>query len=160
MQNITLRFFINKDKGGSSPKTDFLRLVLFYDRQTNAAAPSVGSVLLTNDNAGSFTTTSLSGINLSNVDRYTIIRDWQWAIPDQVQFATGDTASSSLACSDIAGKKVFVNLKGLETHFNNGTAGTVADITSGALYLLAIGANANVDSQWQVTFSTRIRFTD
>ena len=160
MQNITLRFYISKDKAGASPKPDFLRLVLVYDRQANNATPTLGTILSTVDNAGTGTTTALSSVNLSYQARFAIIRDWSWAICDQALFGTGDTGATTLAAAPVAGHKVFVNLKGLETQYNSGTTGTIADIASGALYLLALGLNANVDSQFAVNFQSRIRFTD
>lgn len=160
MQSVTLRALIKKDKAGSAPKADFLRLVLFYDRQPNAVAPTAVNVLYQTDNAGTGSQSAMSGPNLSNSSRFHILRDWHWPICDADMFATGNSASSLLQAAPSAGLKCFVNLKGLETHFNAGTAGTIADITSGALYLLALGQNANADSQFAVDFVSRVRFTE
>jgi len=88
------------------------RWMIVYDRQSNGATPAADA--LTQD-----VLDSASPQNFSNRDRFDILWDGQYdRTPEQAQI---------LNCKDFE-----INLP---TYYNSGSAGTVADITSGALYL-------------------------
>lgn len=137
---------------------DFIRLVLFYDRQPNGAAPVLADVLQSVDNTGTTTSTSMSNLNINNADRFKILRDWYWGIPQAGTGTNAELARTFAAgpCAD----KFFVSLKGMETHFNGNSAGTIGDIATGSLYLLAVGLQSNANASWRVNCETRVRYLD
>jgi len=97
------------------------RWMIVYDRQSNGATPATDA--LTQD-----VSDSISPQNFSNKERFDILWDSQYdRTPEQAQ---------------IYNHKDFEI--GLCTYYNSGSAGTVADITSGALYLAvwSVGAAA------------------
>lgn len=55
---------------------------------------------------------------------------------------------------------IFLSLKDLPVLYNAGTAGTIADIVSGSLFVMTQGANAaGTTSAWVVNFHNRVYFT-
>lgn len=162
MNSLAIRGRVILFKPGTTPIPDYVRVILLYDRQTNAAAPpSLASILSSVDNAGTPTSNSFSGINLGNADRYKIIRDWYWALGKVNAAATtqGDELVGDFGSKDLSFKD-YINMRDYGTQYNAGTAGTVADITSGSLYLFTCGLSANADSQFGVRFQARLRYTD
>lgn len=127
------------------------RMIIFVDWQPNGAAPAVADLLKSAAVA--------AHLNLNNRDRFKIIADEQFVI-DPILYNT--TASSSVACvvNQIKEVKLFRKLN-IETIFNAGNAGTIADISSGALYMFWIGAQAaGTSSDANAQVATRVRFTD
>lgn len=160
MRKALIRGVLRFDKAGTTPIDDVVRIILFYDRQSNGAAPAIADVLRNVDSAGTTTTSSLSAVQLANSARFLILRDEMWHMP----ITDATNAITGRLLGDVPSKgssfKWFVKLPNLETHYNAGVAGTVADITTGALFLLVLGRSANADSQWGLTFESRVRFAD
>lgn len=119
---------------GGSP----LRILVVYDKQANGAAPAITDILL----ADNFNSPN----NLSNRDRFVTIFD---RITDPV--STGD----QFAIAD-------VNFKSLELEqmFNAGSAGTIADITSGSIYLFVAQMGGIGTANPFFAYRSRIRYTD
>lgn len=159
MRSVAIRGFVKFAQAGSTPSFDFLRLILFYDRQPNGAAPALADVLTSVDRAGTTESVSTSGLNINNADRFKVLRDWYWPI---IWPATGTTPQNAelAAVPETIAFKDFIKLGGMETHYNAGTAGTIADITTGSLYLLAVGLQSNANHQWNCTFDCRVRYLD
>lgn len=142
-----------KDSGAIATN-EFLRLILFYDSQANAAAPVLADVLK-NANAAA-ASTILSHVNLDNRERFKIIRNWRRAMP--VTTAVNNVGANTLLSPgcDFAFNE-FITLGEIETIYNVGTAGTVADVQSGALWLLLI---SEIDTGWTLAGNIRLRFYD
>lgn len=117
------------------------RVLLVYDRQTNGAVPGITDVL---DAIG-----STSHRNLSTTMRFRVLMDRLYPLPDQ----TGDGEHLQLPVNEY----MKINLP---VHFNNGDAGTVADITTGGLYLITLGDNAAGVTAGTFAVKTRVRYTD
>lgn len=107
------------------------RFVLVYDAQSNGAAPAITDIFQTN--------TFGSEINWSNRDRFSFIADLVLPIK-------GDAHTEfDLDCD-------------LEVYYNAGTAGTVADIATGALYFLTNDSGAGLGVTYQ--FFNRIEYEE
>lgn len=150
------------NSGGTPPSNDYLRLIIFYDRQPNGAAPSIADLLTNTDSAGSTSSDAYSMLNISNADRFKILVDEYWGIPTQIPSAGSGATQEAQVLQDrkpISIKR-FTKLGGMETHYNAGTAGTIADITTGSLYCLCLGTRASTDAQWTFIGRHRLRFHD
>lgn len=124
---------------GGVPFQGLVRLLWVYDKQSNATAPTVAQIL---EQA-----TGKSFMNMDNRDRFVVLLDKQYAI---------DQSGGNESCQVKVYKKI-----NLTTVFNAGTAGTVADITSGSIYLLAISdAPFASDTVPAIGFYSRIRYDD
>lgn len=115
------------------------RVLLVYDRQTNGAALTAAQVLNAAD--------TLSPRNLENRRRFKILYDRTHTLN-----ASGETGSAVT-------RRFFRRLAHPVT-FNSGDAGTVADITTGSLYLVVVGSNAAGVTAGAVAYSSRIRYVD
>ena len=115
------------------------RALVVYDRQTNAAAPAITDILVANN--------YLDNRNLDNRKRFKILMDRRWALN-----ATGEPGA-------IVVDTFYRRLRHPVT-FNSGDAGTVADITTGSLYLITIGTKVAGATAGAIPFRCRIRYQD
>lgn len=144
---------------GVSPVDDFCRLMLVYDRQPNGSTFVLADLLQSVDQTGATSNTVWDGINMSNSRRFKVLKHEIYKFE-----CTGASANQPAQDStDYVQRKSidwYVPLKGLITQYNTGTAGTVADIQSGALYLFAVGVSSNTNCQYQLQYNVRLRFCD
>lgn len=136
MKSILLRYSASlaATSTGGSP----VRVLVVYDKQANAAAPAITDILLADDFE--------SPNNLSNRDRFVTIFDHiTQPISIQNNYSVADTLYKKL---------------NLETMFNTGSAGTIADITSGSVYLLTSQDGSIGTANASIQLYTRIRFDD
>lgn len=128
-----------------------IRFMLVQDMQPNAAAPVIGDILVT--------ASPSSQLNLNNRDRFRILSDKEFVF-DPYLYNTAATVAYSSASRQIYNFKKFKKLN-LETIFNSTNGGTIADITSGALYMVWVGSQAaGTDTDANAFLTTRIRFND
>lgn len=114
---------------------DTLRHIVLYDNQPNGAAPAVTDVLQT--------ASPLSDYNLDNEWRFDVLYDELYALR---------TVYNPLDVLEFCVPVPW------ETVFNAGNAGTVADIVTGAVFLLSIGSQAmNTTAE---TLYSRVLFSD
>lgn len=116
-----------------------LRVVVVYDKQANAAAPAVTDIFTVDD--------FLSPNNLSNRDRFV-------TLCDEITEPIGTTGVAYQVAGTIY-KKI-----NLETMFNAGTAGTIADITSGSVYLVFAQGGQIATASPNFSWYSRIRYSD
>lgn len=118
------------------------RLVLVYDRQCNGVAPAIGDIIGATGVYG-----YMSMRNLDNRHRFKILMD---------KFIT-------LNASVEPGSRVAYTFYRKLRHpvqFNVGNGGTIADISSGAMYCITVSSNVPGVTAGGVDLASRIRFTD
>jgi len=131
---VRLTFGLLPASTGGSP----LRVVIVYDKQSNAAAPAVTDIMA----ADSFQSPN----NISNRDRFI-------TLCDRVTDPIGAAGEFQVALN-------FYKKLNLGVQFNAGTAGTIADITSGAIYILFAQAAGITTTAPICTWYSRIRYND
>lgn len=117
--------FVFAIAGGSIPGTTsapFVRLMLIYDKQPNGAGPVLNQ-LFALPGAGN---TFLSPLNPAGVPRYQVLHD---------SFHILTVEGGAANVSDNRYLHVSKKLRH-QTKYNDGTAGTIADINTGSLYWL------------------------
>lgn len=119
---------------GGSP----LRLMVVYDAQSNGAAPAITDILLTDE--------LTSPANLSNSRRFKILID-------EFVPCLGTGGPQSICWT----RYMKVNL---DQEFNNGSAGTITDITKGSIYAIAWNGAGFATLGPQSVFYSRVRFAD
>lgn len=115
------------------------RILVVYDKQTNAAAPAVTDILTA--------ATVFSPRNLENRKRFTVLMDRCYTLN-----ASAESGSSRLF-------KWYRRLRHPIT-FNSGNAGTVADIVTGGLYVVLIGNRAAGATAGAIDSYFRVRYLD
>lgn len=153
--------------GNSIAGNDYVRILVLYDRQPTAAIaagvlPTLAQIFANVDQAGAVRTANpgLDGLHPMNRKRFAILADERIVLPGVTNVGVVDTGSDSAqkTCYNI---NRFIPLKGLETQFSS-TANpcTIANIESGALYVVSMGAVAAGSEGWKVNASWRLRFHD
>lgn len=118
---------------------DYCRVCIIYDKETNGAAPAATDIFASNQ--------ATSPLNLNNSDRFIVIAD-ETPMLKQGQVAT---AATSMAVVEMYRKMALPIL------FNAGSAGTVADINSGAIYFCFNNDGGTISDPMS---NFRVRFTD
>lgn len=137
---------------------DVARIMVVYDSQPSGATPTLAQLL--SDSTAAQATSGLSHINLANRERFKILRDHQIMLPSVTNTA-GVLTNGPVVLDPIRNTlnyETFIPLKGLETVYNNVNGGTIADIASGALFVLLVSSTYN--NQWSYGFSARLRYYD
>lgn len=138
----------------ATPTTNFGRIIVFYDSQSNIANPTMAG-LLQDSNVGA-ATSAYSEINLTNRQRFKILRDVQFILPLGGGAATPTVIADT--CKQSLNVDMFIPLKGLEAIYNGTNGGTIADITSGSI-IITCTTDANTDTN-AFTFTSRLRYYD
>jgi len=137
MRSVQLRYHVGVTSGTGVGQ--FARVLVVYDRQTNAADIDATDVLSS--------ATIYGTRHLDNRKRFTILYD----------------RTHQLNAATESGSEVFQTYYRRLRHpvsFNSGDAATVACMVSGSLYLITIG---NIDpgtTDAAMIFSSRVRFTE
>jgi len=125
------------------------RLMIVFDLQPNGAAPAITDILNTADPA--------SHLNLNNRDRFRVILDQEFFL-DPAVYNTANSTSAWARTGQNVKKYKKINL---DMIFNAVNGGTVADIASGALYMVWIGsAAAGTNTDMNFIGATRVRYQD
>jgi len=111
-----------------------VRWMLIYDHAPNGALPAITDILTID----AFT----APMNLINNDRFMVIHD--------------EVLNGMVAATQIGGKFYRRFTPGMQNQWTNAATGTIADITTGAFYVLACSQVGSA----VMTFTSRIRFTD
>ncbi len=140
MVSVYIRYCIQL---GATETTSTVRLLLIYDKQANGAAITAPDVLDAN--------TPEAMLNMDNRERFDILWDKTFGM----NITAADSGSGPNQHHVFL--KKFVKLRNREIIFS-GTGGGIADIATGALYLMslsteAVGATAPVGN-----FVTRLRY--
>lgn len=138
LKSITFRG-IAESTGGTGV-AQMGRLIVVYDKQTNATEPAITDIL---DSAH-----AASLMNLSNSNRFKVLIDVMIPIRDRTS-----TNGDSVPVYE------YRNLN-LPMHFNSGDAGTVGDIISGAIWAIGVGNVAVGATDGNLSFRSRVRYTD
>lgn len=141
---------------------DYIRILIIYDRQTNGALPAITDILQTTDQAGANSTTSFSGLNLNNRDRFVVLRDHHVTLPSMT-----DTAGviTNLGLEDPISRTFnfddYVKLRGMLVQYKADSApAVIGDIATGSLLLVTLGAQAAGTAGFQLNVETRLRYKD
>lgn len=126
----------------ASTVTNTAKIMLVYDKQSNSALPTIGTIL--NTAGGSYTSYSLR--NYNNIARFAVLKTFTISCIPQY---SGSTVQKKI--------KKYIKLKrGAITKFV-GTGAGIADVSTGTLLLVTCG---NVASGCNFYGQTRVKYTD
>jgi len=116
------------------------RFLVVLDRQANATTPAITDILVA--------VSPFSLTNLDNRNRFVILADKQYALN-----ATAESGSKRTT-------RLRIPLRNSLETFNNGDAGTVADIMTNSIHLVSVGTEAAGNTAGTITGNARLRYTD
>jgi len=150
MKSLVVRGNID---GTAANVNDQIRIMIIYDRQSNAGIPNQLAILQDSNAAGG-TTSVYSSINLTNRSRFLILKDFFLNIPSATTFPGGIGVDQT---KDFT-VEWYIPLKGLETEFNGTNGGTIADITTGSLFMVTFDQQNT--GTYTFNYGTRLRYYD
>lgn len=130
-------------QANSSGVQAMARVLIVYDRQPNKVIATVGDII---------SPATIYGMkNLDNQDRFVILMDKLYSV-------VGSASTTTVESSQRAINK-YMKLGNLLTNYITGTAGTIAEITTGALLIFTLGdmAAGVTAPNYAVTFRTRFQ---
>lgn len=133
-RSLASKFFIENDDTSAGAMA---RVLYFIDKSPDGTAPAVTDLLRSAD--------IRAHRNLDNRKRFIILSDSVYLVDDASNHYKYDNYYRKL---------------NLGTVCNAGTAGTIADINEGALYLLVLGETQNATNYPTIYYSTVVRYTD
>lgn len=146
VRNVQVKFniaFVKETEGGAPYPLAF-RYMVVYDRQTNAAFPGIGTLLLDNDSGQTF----YSSVNIPFKDRFQVLRDKTYIVD-------GVNTSIVPISEFIPGN--------FEATFADST-GSIGDMSTGSIYFICfqnIGSGAGITGHLEMNnFHSRIRYND
>lgn len=142
------------------------RILVVYDRQPNGNLPSLTDILKDYAANGTFATNELAKLNLTNRDRFLILRDRQISLqPLGINGGPPDNNNLYLEM-DINASNTngfnyheYINLKGLQTQYQSSSDGSVADISTGAYYIICVDPTSG-SAAYQLVCQVRYKFYD
>lgn len=139
--------------------TEF-RMCIVYDKQTNGANPTYTNIF--QDRALSTTQINVaSNVNIDNRERFIVIMDKRLQLPP-IGITGSLTTQQQLNYSLNGIIDEYMKIS-LETGYNAGNAGSVADVTSGGLFLVLnadAGATGSTNHAFTFQWNTRVYFRD
>ena len=154
IKGLHIRGFIQNVNASVAGVEQMLRLLVVYDRQPNGATPPIGEILQNTNVVGY---TNMSFMNINNTKRFLVLGSKKWFQArnfgvNQPPFGILETTERMLEMT-IPYRKI----KNLVTEYTGGSTATVADITTGAIFLIAIGAQ---NDGFRFVWNARYRFCD
>nr|AOV86227.1 putative capsid [uncultured virus] len=139
----------------TQPQT-MVRVLLVWDTNPNGVIPEIEDIL---QKTSTNVPDPFSFINMNNRDRFRILLD---KVHQFTAIVKTNQSTTSIGSNQTWNGKKFKKLN-LETIFNSTSAGTIGDISSGALYLCGLGTENNGEGNIKYSigeFNTRIRYDD
>lgn len=158
MHSLQIRGTIIADS--STPATDWIRIVVVYDRQgdTTGTPPTWGDVFASQNLSGLVTTLPWDYMNSSNFERFQILADDEYSLNNAPTAAVNVATNLTDFTQKIMYKK-YIKLKNLTSHY--GQVGVSASRpTTGAIYLMTLGVNPLATNPYAFAWNARLRFDD
>lgn len=140
----------------------YARIIVYYDKQCNGANCLAGDLLATTTTGLVSASTVFSELNLQNVERFQILRDYTIVLPSvtntvgvltNVGFDSGQTPTGE----SIFNVDMFIKLKGLQTLYK-GATNAVGDVATGGLFMVCL--NHQGVGAWTFRNTERLRYND
>lgn len=153
-------YFIPSDVAGGAFSLPYesIRMMLVWDKQPNGSLAVISDIVRDVDGAGGATTNSQSDRNITNRDRFVILRD----IRKTYWFRPINTALANVSVDQPQENLNFefsASLKGKKTLYNASSA-SITTINTGALLLVVFGENASLANPFVMRYKTRFMYRD
>jgi len=147
--------YINTVAAAAFISNAVIRLALVWDKQPTGVTPVFSDIFGTTDQTGTEASNVLAPPRYDNMDRFKVIRDWLYDCNTLNQALSTDTARRYISIDE------YVKLPNLESVYSGQSSPmTIADVSSGALYLVARMNNTDIIANAGPPLWARIRYVD
>lgn len=158
IQNLSLELTAYYAPAAASNDLYFARAMVVWDAAPGGTLPGISRILQMVDNAGTTTTDPLALPNQDNKKRFTILRDHRVLLPTSNTIAAGGfEVNANPSSNNELVWKWHIPLKGIVTEFT-GTGAVIANITQGALYFIHFNQDSSLISDWNIIWSSRLKY--
>lgn len=163
--NGTAKFRYSKITTSSNLLGSCMRMCVVWDKNPNSGTiPTFDTIFGKTSQAGGESTTYLDGLKYDNTGRFRVLRDWKIVCSPNTTPFTDGTGGDDNSIEAVYYFDEFVKLKNKVCVFSGQSDPmTIADISSGALYLVARADVNTADSlaEWAVENSVaRLRYKE
>jgi len=153
-KTLQLDYWLSPHTGVSSPTIEYIRIITFYDRQSNGTNPTIADLLTSTNSVGTAVANSSAFLNPSYYERFIVLRDDRIALPQVL--GTGSFAANTLNQTVKTHFQHFGKLKDLISHYE--VPGGGDEPSTGSIWTYAVGVQAS--PQYDVYINSRLRFAD
>lgn len=148
--------YYSVDSATEIPRDVCLRILIVYDKQANGTSATVADVVVATDNGGTENNTYFSNqLGYDDMERFVVVMD------KIVHLKQGGNGSGAAGLSISCPLDEFIDLKGMETTYNQDGAATNAAIQTGNLRIgFVTDVNTGTNSSVQFVGVARLRYYD
>ena len=148
--------YYSVDSATEIPRDVCLRILMVYDKQSNGTSATVADVVVATDNGGTENNTYFSNqLGYDDMERFVVVMD------KIVHLKQGGNGSGAAGLSISCPLDEFIDLKGMETTYNQDGAATNAAIQTGNLRIgFVTDVNTGTNSSVQFVGVARLRYYD
>lgn len=147
--------------GNATTQQQFCRMLIVYDKQPNGALPNFTDIItdqINNTGGDVKVSNPRSGLNLNNRDRFEIITDRRWVLPD---IPATQVAGHYCCTADMLHFEIYSKLKDREVHYKaDSSPGVIGDVATGSLLLVTLGDLTAGSEGWDAYINCRLRYSD
>lgn len=164
---VITRLQVNFDIAPAAASANYVddtpRVCIIFDKNPAGANPTWAQMYQDTLTAGGQVSNSLSNPNPDNMTRFTIVRDYRFSgvtalSPSPAASAVGQI-NADYNSWKMMSRTVDIKMKKM-CRYNTGTAGTIADLTEGALYVTALGILVGAAAAYNLNFTSRVSYFD
>ena len=158
MKSVHFKAFVSPS-GNVTTDPDYARIMIVYDKQTNASFPVTSQLIADYASNGTTYTNSLAGINMTNRERFLVVMDERLYLP-AISSTTVNAGPDPVKSTYVINR--FIRLRDLTTMYNQTNGGTVGDIQTGGLYVFVLGQYASTPTvyPYNIIVDTRLKYDD
>jgi len=165
---IEIRGIVGLTATNSNPISNQVgRMLVIYDRQPNGTPPSAPDILKDYAYDGSTITNEYSKLNMTNRDRFLILRDRPIFFAAVGANGGAPGGYNMLIVNDPNASNVptflvneHIELKGLQTQYSASSIGSTADVSTGAYYILTIDQTGAGEGAFALDAHCRYKYYD
>lgn len=161
LKSVRLRFHLRTlPVTRTVPIQDVGRISIVYDKQTNGAFPTLTDVYQDTEQTGTNTSTTISGLNMNNRDRFITILDKQILLPSGTLTDGLLTSAYPDNGENITMMDEYRKLN-LSTFYKaDSNPAVIGDIATGGLYFITFASFIAGSDLFQVLWNCRIKYVD
>lgn len=160
MKSLRIRGAIFPSGNAGTTAGEYLSIYCVYDRQTNGAAPIYPDIFQSVDSGGGGNNAVFDFPNLNNSERFIVLWEEHLQVANTAAAAANNAQSDNIQDQTIMHQyDKYIKLNDLPINFST-TGDGVADVASGALFIVTCGSQTAASAGCTFNYVTRLRYTD
>lgn len=162
MKSLEFRAQISLSDKNTTSGVDYIRFAIIYDAQPNGAYPTWADIFTSYTDQGLTSSDAFSFLNINNRERFKVFADWVFRSGfDGNVGLTAEVAEQLNTCQEATNFHRFIKLKRLVANYKSSSnPAAVGDVATGSLLFVTLGSRPDLDANYNVQWSARLRYYD